>query len=117
MRVSRCVSFRLVLCLGTLVACGVAAFAAQQTTQRKASLREGPGSFFPVVKRLQKGTTLEVGETRGTWVAGQKPSCRGWLPGIAFQDSRAPFTHYFWTMPYFPMPIFRIFWSRTWSRT
>ncbi len=68
--------------------CGVVAFAAQQATRQKASLREGPGSFFPVVKRLEKGTTVEVGETRGTWVAGKLPKCRGWLPNSAFQDRR-----------------------------
>jgi len=64
---------------------GMAVLAAQQTTRRKASLREGPGSFYPVVARLQKGTILETGETRGSWVAGRTTRYSGWLPGTAFQ--------------------------------
>ena len=88
MRVPRCVHSRLILCLGGLTVCGMAVFAAQQTTQRKASLREGPGSFFPVVARLQKGTPVEVGETRGTWVSGRTSTYSGWLPGVAFHGVR-----------------------------
>jgi len=64
---------------------GMAVLAAPQTTRRKASLREGPGSFYPVVARLQKGTTLETGETRGSWISGRTTRYNGWLPGTAFQ--------------------------------
>jgi len=81
-RVNACV---LVCLLGGWVSAGLAA---QQATQRKATLREGPGSFYPVVAQLAKGSLLEVGETRGTWVAGRAVSHSGWLPKLAFQDVR-----------------------------
>ena len=88
MKVRRYVHIRAFCCLLGVMACGMAVIAAQQTTQRKASLREGPGSFFPVVARLEKGTALEVGETRAGWVSGETPRYRGWLPSVAFQDLR-----------------------------
>jgi Zn-dependent protease with chaperone function len=88
MKVSPCVYTRLSLCLGVAMIGGMAVLAAQQTTQRKTSLREGPGSFFPVVTRLPKGTPLDVSETRGGWVAGRTPTYSGWVPSVAFQSLR-----------------------------
>jgi hypothetical protein len=70
------------VCLLGAVITGIAA---QQTTQRKASLREGPGSFFPVVSRVASGAVVEVGPTRGSWVSTQVSGHDGWLPKLAFQ--------------------------------
>jgi hypothetical protein len=72
-------------CLTLLGAGVIAGIAAQQTTQRKASLREGPGSFFPVLTRVDSGTAVEVGATRGTWISAHVSESEGWLPKLAFQ--------------------------------
>jgi hypothetical protein len=72
--------------LGTLTGVAVAA---QQTMQRRSSLREGPGSFFPVVVRLEGGTAIDVGEVRGTWLAGKTETHEGWLPRSAFREAQS----------------------------
>jgi len=78
----------LILCLGGVLVGCLVAYGAQQTTQRKASMREGPGSFFPVVTRLEKGSAVEVGDTRGTWTSAQVRKHQGWLPNSAFTARR-----------------------------
>ncbi len=71
-----------------IVCCSSSGWAAPRTMLRKSALREGPGSFYPVVVKLDKGTLVNVTEPRGGWF---KVSCQqqqGWLPKSAFQGVR-----------------------------
>lgn len=61
---------------------------APRTMMRNASLREGPGSFYPVVVKLDKGTLVNVAEPRGGWLKATSRQQAGWLPKSAFQGVR-----------------------------
>ena len=72
----------------SLLLFGNAAVAASRTLQRKAALRDGPGSYYPVRKRLAPGTTVDCGEVRGVWVHTGIRQDSGWLPQKAFRPFR-----------------------------
>jgi uncharacterized protein YraI len=83
------VCIRLVLMIGIFGAAAGIGFAAQQTMQRRGTMREGPGSFFPVVAKLEEGTSVDVNEVRGTWLSGRTGQNEGWLPRSAFKRAQA----------------------------
>jgi hypothetical protein len=80
--------------LGVAFVCVAAAVRAEGeerslTTQRDADLREGPAAYFDVVGRLSRGTTVQVGETRGFWHSARTVNISGWTPGSAFEKPKA----------------------------
>ncbi|VVS92235.1 M48 family metallopeptidase [Desulfoluna spongiiphila] len=79
MKTIQCITVMLVLLF-----CG-AAFA--ETIQvSSASLRQKPGSFYPVVKTLSKGDEVTVLKTRGMWRQARTPGgVSGWLSENAFK--------------------------------
>ncbi|HAS83526.1 MAG TPA: hypothetical protein DCS43_12870, partial [Verrucomicrobia bacterium] len=52
-------------------------------------MREGPGSFFPVVKTLESGTVVGLEETRGNWVRGRVGEVSGWIAQLTFEGVSA----------------------------
>ena len=70
--------------------CGfsIAASASSQPVLRKASLREGPGSFYPVLEQVNKGVSVKTGEVRGNWMKISTLQHSGWLPKNAFRPLR-----------------------------
>lgn len=73
----RCILVATVFCVAT-------AESAQQTVRRPGVMREGPGSFFPVVTKLEPGKTVVLLETRGAWVRGSVAESSGWIAQLAF---------------------------------
>jgi hypothetical protein len=70
------------------VCCVSICISAPQTVLRKAVLREGPGSFYPVVIKLNKGELVDVAEPRGGWLKVKYQHKKGWLPKSSFQGVR-----------------------------
>jgi len=71
-----------------LVSWSAVGISAPRTMLRNAVLREGPGSFYPVVEKLEKGTLVNVAEPRGAWFKVTSQQQMGWLPKNAFQGVR-----------------------------
>ena len=51
-----------------LLVCAVAFAAEQRKTLRPAKVRSGPGVYFPIVERLDKGKVLQVLDKGDRWV-------------------------------------------------
>lgn len=68
--------------------CSVSAGAATQGVRRSVALREGPGSFYPVLEQVRRGVSVTTGESRGKWVKAATSRHRGWLPKSAFAVPR-----------------------------
>ena len=66
----------------------VAAQSAMQEVRRSTALREGAGSFYPVVEQVRRGQMVKTGETRGSWVKSVTGLHSGWLPKMAFATPR-----------------------------
>jgi len=88
MNVIRRTRFGLFVSLLFLLSC-IAVIAAPQVVQRKASLREGPGSFYPVVDQVSRGESITTGESRGSWIKVSNGSNSGWLPKSVFRKQHS----------------------------
>ena len=74
--------------IAVLMTCA-AVYAAPRSIKRHAALREGPGSFYPVVSWLERGTTVDAVAVRGSWIESRTlQKKQGWLPRNAFKAPR-----------------------------
>ncbi|MCF7804330.1 MAG: M48 family metalloprotease [Candidatus Marinimicrobia bacterium] len=74
-----------VLIIGSTGFCGETA-----TVEReRATLREGPGSFFPAVAELQKGTEVEQLEAQEHWIKVSVEELNGYVSEKAVQAGKA----------------------------
>ena len=90
MKYVRLWSWRCVATVLVIASCGMAADGATSRTVRRAgTMREGPGSFYPVVMQLEPGMTLTAEETRGTWVRGTADGRTGWAAQLLFEGVSA----------------------------
>ncbi len=74
----------LIMVLSQLTATG-----SEQTVRRAGVMREGPASFFPVVRPLEPGMTVTLEETRGTWLRGRVEDRSGWMARLVFEGVSA----------------------------
>ena len=73
-----------------LLVCTVAYAAEQLKTRRPAKVRSGPGVYFSIVERLDKGKVLQVLDKGDRWVKVKtKGGKQGWVSSKAF-DKPAP---------------------------
>lgn len=76
--------------LGLLLVGAVAFAAEQRKVLRPATVRSGPGVYYPIVERLEKGNALQVLEPGERWVKVKtKDGKPGWVSRRAF-DKPAP---------------------------
>ena len=66
----------------------VVAGAGEKVTTRQATLRKGAGAYYDAVADVARGTTVQVGDAKGRWVAATLAAQAGWLPEAAFQPLR-----------------------------
>lgn len=78
-----------VACVLACVAAAVFAEERAQTTQRDSDVREGPGAYFDVVGRLPRGTTVQLGESKGVWHSTRSAKASGWAPAAAFDKPKS----------------------------
>jgi len=74
-----------------LMVCGVAFAADQRKVRRAAKVRSGPGVYYPIVERLDKGSQLQVLDKGKRWVKVKtKDGKQGWVSRKAFDEPPPP---------------------------
>jgi hypothetical protein len=74
-----------------LLVCAVAYAADQRKVRRPATLRSGPGVYYPIVERLDKEVVLDVLEKGDRWVKVKtKEGKQGWVSNKAFDQPPPP---------------------------
>jgi hypothetical protein len=74
-----------------LLVCGVALAADQRKVRRAAKVRSGPGVYYPIVERLEKGSQLQVLDQGKRWVKVKtKDGKRGFVSRKAFDKPPPP---------------------------
>ena len=63
--------------------------ARERTTRRGGYLRAGPGAYHEVVAPVAKGTAVDTGETRRSWVACRVGGREGWMPLKVFERAKS----------------------------
>ena len=77
--------------LVALLVCSMAFAANQRKVRRAAKVRSGPGVYYPIVERLDKGSRLQVLEKGDRWVKVKtKDGKQGWVSSKAFDKPPPP---------------------------
>ena len=77
--------------IALLLVCTVAWAADQRKVRRSAKVRSGPGVYFPIVERLDKGSQLQVIDKGDRWVKVKtKEGKQGWVSSKVFDKPPPP---------------------------
>lgn len=87
MRDTQCLTFMGMACL-LCAMLPLSGLAAERQTERPAALREGPGTYYPVLRSVPRGATVATGAPDGTWIAAVLDGADGWLPQMVFNAPR-----------------------------